>query len=152
MHELVPQLQSASFHEKSKGILTRMPGQIHRKDWEWAMGIIAMCRFGKLNRECTAIGVGAGKELVLFYLANHLGRVHARDLYNVKAWESFAPADFPENPEKYAPFQYDKGSLVESRKDAMKLDFPSNSFDVAFSFSSIQHFGGENHTPAPCKA
>lgn len=42
-----------------------MPSQIHRKDWEWAMGIIAMRRFGKLNRDCTAIGVGAGKELVL---------------------------------------------------------------------------------------
>lgn len=148
MQELVPQLQSASFHEKSKGILTRMPGQIHRKDWEWAMGIIAMRRFGKLNRDCTAIGVGAGKELVLFYLANHLRHVHAIDLYNVKAWESFAPADFPENPEKYAPFQYDKGALAVSRMDAMKLDFPPDSFDVAFSFSSIEHFGGENHAGA----
>ena len=148
LQELVPQLQSASFHEKSKGILTRMPGQIHRKDWEWAMGIIAMRRFGKLNRDCTAIGVGAGKELVLFYLANRLGHVRATDLYNVKAWESFAPADFPENPEKYAPFPYDKGSLVVSRMDALKLEFPSNSFDVAFSFSSIEHFGGENHAGA----
>lgn len=74
--------------------------------------------------------------------------MHATDLYNVKAWESFAPADFPENPEKYAPFQYVKRALAVSRMDAMKLNFPSDSFDVAFSFSSIEHFGGENHAGA----
>lgn len=134
--ELVPHLQSASYHEKNRGVLARLPGQIHRKDWEWARGIIAMRQFGKLNNGCTAIGVGAGKELVLFYLANHLSRVHATDLYNVKEWESFAPSDFPENLEKYAPFPYNKSALTASRMDAVKLDFPPGSFDVAFSFSS----------------
>ena len=27
----------------------RKPGLIHRKDWEWTMGIIAMKRFNKLK-------------------------------------------------------------------------------------------------------
>ena len=28
-----------------------LEGFIHRKDWEWALGIIAMRRFGKLNEK-----------------------------------------------------------------------------------------------------
>jgi ubiquinone/menaquinone biosynthesis C-methylase UbiE len=32
--------------------------------------------------------------------------------------------------------------------DGTKLEFPSNTFDIAFSFSSIEHFGGENHSGA----
>ena len=27
-----------------------------------------------------------------------------------------------------------------------KLEFPSDMFDIAFSFSSIEHFGGKNHS------
>ena len=29
-----------------------------------------------------------------------------------------------------------------------QLEFPSDSFDVVFSFSSIEHFGGENYSGA----
>ena len=43
------------------------PDLIHRKDWEWALGIMAMKRFNKLNDKCTAIGIGSGKEQILFY-------------------------------------------------------------------------------------
>jgi SAM-dependent methyltransferase len=32
--------------------------------------------------------------------------------------------------------------------DGTKLEFPSESFDIAFSFSSIEHFGGKNHSGA----
>ena len=45
-------------------------GLMHKKGWKWALGIMAMCRVGKLNKRCTAIGVGAGREEVLFYLDN----------------------------------------------------------------------------------
>ena len=65
--------------------LMRKPGLIHRKDWEWTLGIIAMKRFNKLNDKCTAIGIGSGRE-VLFYLANHLKHVYATDIYDQKKW------------------------------------------------------------------
>src|SRR5918999_624636 len=52
-------------------------GLIHRKDWEWALGIIAMLRFGKLNKNSTAIGIGVGTEPIPFYLANKLKHVYA---------------------------------------------------------------------------
>jgi SAM-dependent methyltransferase len=124
-------------------------GLIHRKDWEWALGIIAMRRFGKLNEKSTAVGVGSGREAILFYLANKVKRVYATDLYKVKDWMEAAPSDFPENPKKYAPFPYKEDALTVLRMDGTKLEFPSESFDIAFSFSSIEHFGGgKNHSGA----
>jgi len=122
---------------------------IHRKDWEWALGIIAMRRFGKLNEKSTAIGVGVGREEVLFYLASKLYHLYATDIYDGNSWKNFAPSDFPENPKKYAPFPYKEDALTVLRMDGTKLKFPSESFDIAFSFSSIEHFdsggGGKNN-------
>ncbi|MGC2427829.1 MAG: class I SAM-dependent methyltransferase [Nitrososphaeraceae archaeon] len=126
-------------------------GFIHRKDWEWALGIIAMRRFGKLNEKSTAIGVGTGTEPVPFYLANMVKHVYATDLYGQNdGWKRAAPSDFPENPKKYAPFAYKEDALTVMRMDGTNLEFPSESFDIAFSFSSIEHFGGggRNHSGA----
>ena len=147
--EIIPKLQDITYYNKCQGILARKPGQIHRKDWEWTLGIIAMKRFGKLhNNNNTAIGIGAGKELILFYLANHLRHLHATDLYSTKDWKDFAPADFPENSSKYSPFPYNQSALTVLRMDGTRLEFPSDSFDIAFSFSSIEHFGGEAYSGA----
>jgi SAM-dependent methyltransferase len=146
--QIIPKFQDITYYNKCQGVLARKPGQIHRKDWEWALGIIAMKRFGKLNENNKAIGVGAGKELILFYLANHIGHVYATDLYSTKDWENFAPSDFPENPGKYSPFSYNQSALTVLRMNATQLEFPSNSADVVFSFSSIEHFGGENYSGA----
>jgi SAM-dependent methyltransferase len=148
VREIIPKLQDITYYDKCRGTLARKPGQIHRKDWEWTLGIIAMKRFGKLNKNSTAIGIGAGKELILFYLANHLGHLYATDLYSTKEWENFAPADFPENPSKYSPFPYNQSALTALRMDGTRLEFPSDSFDIVFSFSSIEHFGGENYSGA----
>jgi SAM-dependent methyltransferase len=126
----------------------RKPGLIHRKDWEWTLGIIAMKRFNKLNDKCTAIGIGSGREEVLFYLANHLKHVYATDIYDLKKWDNVAHSDFPDNPKKYAPFPYKEDALTVLRMDGTRLEFPSETFDIAFSFSSIEHFGGKDHSGA----
>jgi len=136
------------WNSTNKIVGLRKSGFIHRKDWEWALGIIAMKRFNRLNDKCTAIGIGAGREEVLFYLANHLKHVYATDIYDGKEWDNFAPSDFPDNPRKYAPFPYKEDALTVLRMDGTKLEFPSETFDIAFSFSSIEHFGGENHEGA----
>jgi Methyltransferase domain len=157
---IIYELQNASLasyvHRKdwtiptdNKIISMRKPGFIHRKDWEWALGIIAMRRFDKLNKNNVAIGIGVGREEVLFYLANELKHVYATDIYDGKQWENFAPVDFPENPRKYAPFPYKEDTLTVLRMDGTKIEFPSESFDIAFSFSSIEHFDAEkNHEGA----
>jgi SAM-dependent methyltransferase len=121
---------------------------IHRKDWEWALGIIAMKRFNKINKNSVAIGVGAGKEDVLFYLANKINHVYATDLYSELRWRKAATYDFVTNPAKYAPFPYKQSAMTVLQMDATNLEFPSDNFDIAFSFSSIEHFGGENHSGA----
>lgn len=156
--EIVNELQSSSLSHyidrrdwpigDSKVVARRTPGLIHRKDWEWALGIIAMKEFNKLNKNNVALGVGTGREEVLFYLANKLQHVYATDIYDGKVWNNYSPVDFPENPEKYAPFPYAKESLTALRMDATNLGFPSDTFDIAFSFSSIEHFGGDNHAGA----
>ena len=146
--EIIPKLQDITYYNKCQGILARKPGQIHRKDWEWALGIIAMKRFGKLNNKNTALGIGAGRELILFYLTNYLDHLYATDLYSRKEWENFAPVDFLDNPSKYAPFPYDQSALTVLRMDGTKLEFPPDSFDIVFSFSSIEHFGGADHSGA----
>jgi SAM-dependent methyltransferase len=148
LKEIIPKLQDITYYNKCQGILARKPGQIHRKDWEWALGIIAMKRFGKLNNNNIAIGIGAGRELILFYLTNYLGHLYATDLYSREEWENFAPVDFLENPGKYSPFPYDQSALTVLRMDGTRLEFPSSSFDIIFSFSSIEHFGGANHSGA----
>jgi SAM-dependent methyltransferase len=134
--------------EETKMVGIRGSGLIHRKDWEWALGLVAMRRFGKLNKNNIAIGIGVGREQVLFYLANNLCHVYGTDLYDGKQWGNLVPADFPENPKKYAPFPFNENALTVMRMDGTNIMFPSESFDIAFSFSSIEHFGGKNHAGA----
>jgi SAM-dependent methyltransferase len=152
IHELQNANSASYIHRKdwviSTGVSMRTSGFIHRKDWEWALGIIAMRRFNKLNNNSTAIGVGVGREEVIFYLANNLGSVYATDIYDGKQWGNLTPYDFPENPKKYAPFPYNEDALTILRMDGTNIEFPSESFDIAFSFSSIEHFGGKNHAGA----
>ena len=121
---------------------------IFKKDWEWAIGILAMKRFGKLNNNTKAIGIASAKEEILFYLANRIDHVYATDLYDGKDWGNLVPADFPENPKKYAPYPYNENALTAMRMDGTKLEFDDDLFDIAFSFSSIEHFGGERHSGA----
>ena len=124
-------------------------GFIHRKDWEWAIGLIAMKRFGKINESSAAIGVGSGIEPIPFYLANKISHVYATDLYeDDESWKNAAPSGFLKEPKKYSPFQYKEDALTVLRMDGSKLDFPDETFDIAFSFSSIEHFGGKNHSGA----
>jgi len=137
-------------NEEMKTMLGRMgySGYVHRKDWEWSLGLIAMQRFNLLNSNSTVLGVGSGRERILFYLANDLVKhVYATDLYSMNGWDE-APADFMKNPEKFTKQEYNHERLTVMNMDGRKLGFNSNLFDIVFSFSSIEHFGGERHSGA----
>lgn len=156
LREIISELQYASsidyINGKGWGVkkypVNNRKGSIHRKDWEWGLGVIAMKRLGKLNNKSKAIGVGSATEEILFYLANRIDHVYATDLYDGKSWKNSVPKDFPENPKKYSPYPYKEDALTAMRMDATRLEFGDESFDIAFSFSSIEHFGGENHSGA----
>jgi SAM-dependent methyltransferase len=147
-----PKLNRLCYVEDSENgeireILSSLQLDFSRRSWEYALAIVAMRRFGKLDNNSKAIGIASSKEPLLFYLANHVNHVYATDLYD-STIDRDAPLDFPDNPKKYASFPYNEDALTALRMDATNLDFPSESFDIAFSISSIEHFGGENHSGA----
>lgn len=119
----------------------------HRKHWEFAKAILGLEKLGCLTPEALALGVGAGKEHVVYYLANRIGRVHAIDIYGSGDFAaSDAPADMLIHPEKFAPFAYRQERLIVQYMDGCDLKYPAECFDIVFSLSSIEHFGG--HTAA----
>lgn len=89
--------------------------------------------------------MGTGREEILFHMANKFSKVYATDIYDGKEWKNFAPTDFIEDPKKYAPIPYREEALEVLKMDGTRLDFEDDSFDIAFSFSSIEHFGGDHH-------
>jgi SAM-dependent methyltransferase len=148
-----PKLNRLCYVEDSENseireILSSLQQDFTRRSWEWALVVVAMRRYGKLNNNNSkAIGIASSKEPLLFYLANHVDHVYATDLYD-STKDRNTPSDFPENPKKYAPFPYKEDALTALRMDATNIKFPSESIDIAFSISSIEHFGGKNHSGA----
>jgi SAM-dependent methyltransferase len=115
----------------------------HRKAWEWAQGVYAAKQLGLLHPEAKAIGVGAGVESVLFYLTNQIKLVVATDIYGEGEFaEGEASSGMLTNPAQYARVPFRADHLQVMYMDGRHLTFPDNHFDFAFSFSSIEHFGG----------
>jgi SAM-dependent methyltransferase len=122
----------------------RAPSRRTRKAWEWVHGMYGLRKLGFLNQRATALGVGAGKEFPLYYLANHVNHVLATDVYGGTWAGPESPREMLEHPESFAPFTYRKDRLSVRYMDGRRLELEDNSFDVAFSFSSIEHFGGHS--------
>ena len=116
---------------------------VERKVWEFAMLALFLEQTGRLDESTTAIAIGAGDERMVFWLANRIGRVVATDIYGEGAFaEREATASMLTEPAAHAPFPYREDRLEVQYADARELPFADESFDVAFSLSSIEHFGG----------
>jgi SAM-dependent methyltransferase len=106
------------------------------------MAALLLQETGLLTEQTEALGVGAGTERLSFWLANHVGRVVATDIYGEGEFvEKEAPAQMLRNPAAFAPFPYHEDRLEVRREDARRLSLPDASFDVVYSLSSIEHFG-----------
>ena len=116
---------------------------IERKVWEFAMLTLVLEDLGRLNRDTTALALGAGSERILFWLANRLGRVVATDIYGEGDFEHHeADVSMLSSPGAHAPpYEYDADRLDVRWMDARSLAFDAASFDVIFSVSSFEHFG-----------
>ena len=115
---------------------------VERKVWEFAMLALFLEETGRLHDGTEALAIGAGDERIVFWLANRLGRVVATDIYGSGAFaEREAEASMLDDPAAHAPYPYPEDRLEVRWMDARSLDFPDASFDVAFSLSSIEHFG-----------
>lgn len=121
-------------------------GHVVRKGWEWTHCIYGLEQLGYLDPEKTALGVGAGRECLIFYLADRLRNVVALDLYGNELWSSTggreASAEVVQDPQRFcpAPARLDKISFVNG--SGTDLRFEDSSFDICWSMSSIEHFGG----------
>ena len=123
----------------------------HRKHWEWAIGMLALQKLGKLTPDAVALGVGSGSETPLFFLTNHVRYVMSTDLYtiNSKQWTE-ADVNMLANPDRLAPHPYNRRRLGVQVMSGTDLRFEDNTFDIVFSYSSIEHFGGKRTRRRPC--
>ncbi len=117
---------------------------MHRKPYEFTQLIYGCRTLGVLTPETRVLSVGAGHEQVLYWLANQVRLVMATDLY-AGVWQNIQGREGDPaviwRPEDYAPFAYRRDRLVFLPMDGRQLAFPDATFDVAYSLSSIEHFG-----------
>ena len=118
---------------------------MHRKPYEFTQMLYGCRRLGMLREDASFVSIGAGHEQVLYWLANHVQRVVATDMYEGTWQGELAKEGDPvvlDDPGKYAPFPYRRDHLEFMKMDGRQLDFPDATFDVSYSLSSIEHFGG----------
>lgn len=119
--------------------------QMHRKAYELTQTIFGLQRLGRLTPDASVLSVGAGHEPILYWLANHVGKVVATDLYEGEWQSKFSREGDPgvlEDPSRFAPFPYRRDRLSFVRMNGARLAFSDASVDVVYSLSSVEHFGG----------
>jgi ubiquinone/menaquinone biosynthesis C-methylase UbiE len=115
---------------------------MHRKPYEFTQLLFGCRRLGALREDSMIISVGAGHEHPLYWLANHVKHVVATDMYE-GVWQGHeGDPNVLQRPEDYAPFPYRQNHLTFLKMDGRRLAFADGTFDVAYSLSSIEHFGG----------
>jgi SAM-dependent methyltransferase len=118
---------------------------MHRKAYEYAQLIYGCRRLGVLREDSTVVSIGAGHELVLYWLANHVRNVVATDMYE-GVWQGVqgreGDPDVIDKPEEFSRFPYRSDHLLFMKMDGRGLAFRDGTFDIAYSLSSIEHFGG----------
>jgi SAM-dependent methyltransferase len=118
---------------------------MHRKTYEFTQLLFGLTRLGFLNDDVRVLSVGAGHEPVLYWLANRVHQVIATDMYG-GVWQHDGAQEghqqVLEDASQFAPFEYRRDRLTFLRMDGGALAFLEGAFDVVYSLSSIEHFGG----------
>ncbi len=117
--------------------------QRHRQTWEYGQILFGLKSLDCLRSDKRGLAVGAGKEMLMWKIADRVGSLEAIDFYDDRSKQLFdVPVDLPENPEAYAP----EGASLENfrvrRMDGRSLSHDDESFDFAYAASVIQHCGG----------
>ena len=56
-------------------------GHIYRKGWEWTLCIYGLQLLGVMNESANGLGVGAGREPLIFYFGDRIRRVSSRPVW-----------------------------------------------------------------------
>jgi SAM-dependent methyltransferase len=125
------------------------PPNVYRKGWEWTQALWGLERLGMIQPHHRALGVGAGRECVIFWLGDHLQEVVATDLYGNETWSTMggqeADAAVLEDPQAFCPRPIRKKAIEFRTMDGTDLShYPDRVFDFSWSLSSIEHFGSHS--------
>jgi SAM-dependent methyltransferase len=119
---------------------------VYRKGWEWTQAAYGLKKLGMLRTDYSALGVGAGREGLIFFLGDRLREVVATDLYGNDAWSSLhgreADSAVLNDASHFCPRPITPGRIRFLTMDGTRLEFPDSRFDISWSLSSIEHFGG----------
>jgi SAM-dependent methyltransferase len=130
-------------------------GNIYRKGYEWTQIAHGLDKLGLLGKNYSALGVGAGRECLIYWLTTKVGRVVATDLYGNQVWSANGGKEADEqvikNPKSFCPIDYDESKLIFMNMDGTNLDFGDNSFEIIWSASSIEHFGSHKNASLAMK-
>ncbi|MGK9234965.1 class I SAM-dependent methyltransferase [Inquilinus limosus] len=128
-----------------KHVFLHTSGAVHRKGWEWTQAGYGLSKLGVLHSEARGLGVGAGREALIFWLADRVGHVTATDLYGNERWSAGggaeASVEVVENTSRFCPRSFASDHVHFMNADGTALPFGDNTFDFCWSISSIEHFG-----------
>ncbi len=139
-------------YSTDKHVFRHISGEVVRKGYEWTQCIYGLALLGALKPDARALGVGAGHEPVIFWLADTIAHVTATDLYGNEEWQNSpgaeGSAEVFDAPEQYCPRPVAKEKITFQTADGTRLPFADDSFDFCWSLSSIEHFGGHEASAA----
>ena len=121
-------------------------GHVYRKGWEWTQCAYGLEQLNVLSPQARGLGVGAGRECLIFYFADRVGEVVALDLYGNEVWSAKggreASVDILEHTDRFSPQGVDLNKIRFVSGSGTDLSVVDGSFDFCWSMSSIEHFGG----------
>jgi SAM-dependent methyltransferase len=116
--------------------------RLHRKQWEFAAIFDELRRAGAVRYDARGISLGAGRELLLYALANRVEHIWATDLYSETTdWPDARTHDLEHFVRDDPPFPVNQEQLSVRDMDMRQIDFADESFDFAYSSSAIDHIG-----------
>ena len=123
--------------------LPRYPfGYEHRKVWEYAHVLLGLDKIGALRPDAFVLSIGSGHEEPLYDLTNRVRWVFATDIYGQGEFmERVAPSSMLIDPDRYARCPHNRNRLVVQHMNALDLRFEPATFDIVYSFSTIEHVG-----------
>ena len=121
-------------------------GYVYRKGWEWTHCVYGLDKLCALNPSVSGLGVGAGREPLIFYFGDRVRHVAALDLYGNETWSRAsgreADSDVVKHPERWCPKAMDFSRIEFVNSSGTEIPAQDGKFDFCWSLSSIEHFGG----------
>jgi SAM-dependent methyltransferase len=142
MHQTLEQYSAENKHvfQHTNG------GHVYRKGWEWTHCAYGLEELGVLSPQARGLGVGAGRECLIFFFADRVREVVALDLYGNKLWSALAgreaSLDIVKHTDRFNPRGVDLHKIRFVNGSGTDLSVVEGTFDFCWSMSSIEHFGG----------